>query len=351
VTPVSGDVADRLGNGRKGDERMLGFIVRRVLYMVPTLFLISVVAFVIIALPPGDYLTTMVAQMRAQGVEVDAGRLAALEARYGLGQPIYTQYLKWIAAIFTHLDFGQSFQLNRPVGDVLAQRLPLTVAIAAATLIFTWAVAIPVGLYSAVRQYTVGDYLATTIGFLGIAVPNFLIALVLMYLGYRYLGLSVGGLFSPDFADAGWNLGKVVDFIGHIWVPILVLGTAGTAGLIRILRANLLDELRKPYVVAARARGIPERRLILKYPLRIAMNPFISTIGWILPVLVSGEVIVAQVLSLPTTGPMLLSSLQSQDMYLAGSVILITSVLTVIGTLLSDIALAWLDPRVRLRNH
>ncbi|GAA5032587.1 ABC transporter permease [Actinopolymorpha pittospori] len=330
---------------------MLGFIVRRVLYMVPTLFLISVVAFVIIALPPGDYLTTMVAQMRAQGVEVDAGRLAALEARYGLGQPVYMQYLKWITAIFTHFDFGQSFQLNRPVGDVLAQRLPLTIGIAAATLIFTWAVAIPVGLYSAVRQYTVGDYLATTIGFLGLAIPNFLIALVLMYVGYRYLGLSVGGLFSPDFADAGWNLGKVVDLVGHIWVPIVVLGTAGTAGLIRILRANLLDELRKPYVVAARARGIPERKLILKYPLRIAMNPFISTIGWILPVLVSGEVIVAQVLSLPTTGPMLLSSLLSQDMYLAGSVILITSVLTVIGTLLSDIALAWLDPRVRLRNH
>jgi peptide/nickel transport system permease protein len=261
------------------------------------------------------------------------------------------QYLKWVAAIFTHFDFGQSFQLNRPVGDVLAQRLPLTIGIAAATLIFTWAVAIPVGLYSAVRQYTVGDYLATTIGFLGLAIPNFLIALVLMYVGYRYLGLSVGGLFSPDFADAGWNLGKVVDLVGHIWVPIVVLGTAGTAGLIRILRANLLDELRKPYVVAARARGIPERKLILKYPLRIAMNPFISTIGWILPVLVSGEVIVAQVLSLPTTGPMLLSSLLSQDMYLAGSVILITSVLTVIGTLLSDIALAWLDPRVRLRNH
>jgi peptide/nickel transport system permease protein len=329
---------------------MLSFIVRRVVYMIPTVFLISVVAFLIIALPPGDYLTTLVAQMRAQGVEMDEGQLATLQQRYGLGEPIYVQYLKWISAIVTHLDFGQSFQFNRPVADLLAQRLPLTIVMAAVTLIFTWIIAFPVGLYSAVRQYSIGDYLFTTVGFLGLAVPNFLIALVLMYLGYRFFGLSVGGLFSPVYADAGWNLGKIVDLLGHLWVPVVVLGTAGTAGLIRILRNNLLDELRKPYVVAARARGIPERKVILKYPLRIAMNPFVSTIGWILPVLVSGEVIVAQVLSLPTTGPLLLSSLLSQDMYLAGSLILIVSVLTVIGTLLSDIALAWLDPRVRLRG-
>jgi peptide/nickel transport system permease protein len=329
---------------------MLSFIVRRVVYMIPTVFLISVVAFLIIALPPGDYLTTLVAQMRAQGIEMDQGQLLALQQRYGLGEPIYVQYFKWISAILTDLDFGQSFQYNRPVADLLAQRLPLTIVMAATTLMFTWVIAFPVGLYSAVRQYSIGDYLFTTIGFLGLAVPNFLIALVLMYMGYRFFGLSVGGLFSPTYADAGWNLGKFVDLLGHLWVPIVVLGTAGTAGLIRILRNNLLDELRKPYVVAARARGIPERKVILKYPLRIAMNPFISTIGWILPVLVSGEVIVAQVLSLPTTGPLLLSSLLSQDMYLAGSLILIVSVLTVIGTLLSDIALAWLDPRVRLRG-
>lgn len=329
---------------------MLSFIVRRVVYMIPTVFLISVVAFLIISLPPGDYLTTLVAQMRAQGIEMDQGQLAALQQRYGLGEPIYVQYFKWISAILTDLDFGQSFQYNRPVADLLAQRLPLTIVMAGTTLMFTWIIAFPVGLYSAVRQYSIGDYLFTTIGFLGLAVPNFLIALVLMYMGYRFFGLSVGGLFSPTYADAGWNLGKFVDLLGHLWVPIVVLGTAGTAGLIRILRNNLLDELRKPYVVAARARGIPERKVILKYPLRIAMNPFISTIGWILPVLVSGEVIVAQVLSLPTTGPLLLSSLLSQDMYLAGSLILIVSVLTVIGTLLSDIALAWLDPRVRLRG-
>ncbi len=329
---------------------MLTFIARRVLYMVPTVFLISVVAFLIIALPPGDYLTTLITQMRAQGMAVDQGQLANLEQRYGFGQPIYVQYAKWMSAIVTDLDFGQSFQFNRPVAELLAQRLPLTIVMAVVTLLVTWVIAFPVGLYSAVRQYSIGDYLSTTVGFLGLAVPNFLLALVLMYLGYRFFGLSVGGLFSPAYADAKWNLGKVVDLLSHLWVPVVILGAAGTAGLIRILRNNLLDELRKPYVVAARARGIPERKVVLKYPLRIAMNPFVSTIGWILPVLVSGEVIVAQVLSLPTTGPLLLGALLSQDMYLAGSLILIISVLTVIGTLLSDIALAWLDPRVRLRG-
>ena len=329
---------------------MLSFMLRRIAYMILTLFLISIVAFIIIALPPGDYLTTLIAQLRASGAAVDPGRIAALEVRYGLNQPEVVQYLKWISAIVLHGDFGQSFQLNRPVSDVLAQRLPLTVTIAVFTLLFTWAIAFPVGVYSAVRQYTVGDYIATTIGFLGLAVPNFLIALVLMFIGYRYFGQTVGGLFSPEYIDAGWNLGKFVDLLTHLWVPVVVLGMAGTAGLIRVLRANLLDELRKPYVVAARARGVPERRLIMKYPLRVAMNPFISTVGWILPVLVSGEVIVAQVLSLPTTGPVLLDSLLSQDMYLAGSIILIMSALTVIGTLLSDFALAWLDPRVRLRG-
>jgi peptide/nickel transport system permease protein len=329
---------------------MLSFVLRRVLYMVPTVFLISVVAFLIIALPPGDYLTTLITQMRSQGMNVDQGQLAALEQRYGFGEPIYVQYAKWMSAIFTHLDFGQSFQFNRPVADLLAQRLPLTIVMALTTLLVTWLIAFPVGLYSAVRQYSIGDYLSTTVGFLGLAVPNFLLALVLMYIGYRFFGLSVGGLFSPDYVDAGWNLGKVVDLLSHLWVPVVILAAAGTAGLIRILRNNLLDELRKPYVVAARARGIPENKVVLKYPLRIAMNPFVSTIGWILPALVSGEVIVAQVLSLPTTGPLLLSALLSQDMYLAGSLILIISVLTVIGTLISDIALAWLDPRVRLRS-
>jgi peptide/nickel transport system permease protein len=330
---------------------VLAFTARRLAYMVPTVFLISVVAFVIIQLPPGDYLTTLVTQMTQQGGNVDQSQLAALKARYGLGQPMYVQYGKWISGIVLHLDFGQSFALNRPVSSVIWERLPLTIVLAVSTLLFTWIVSFPIAIYSAVKQYSLGDYVFTTLGFIGLAIPNFLLALVLMYVGFRYFGLSVGGLLSPDWQSAPWNVGKVVDLLEHLWVPVLVLGTGGTAALIRVLRAQLLDELRKPYVVAARARGVPERKLLLKYPLRVAINPFISTVGWVLPTLVSGEVIVAQVLSLPTTGPLIVSSLTSQDMYLAGSLILIVSVLTVIGTLISDILLAWIDPRVRLRYH
>jgi peptide/nickel transport system permease protein len=328
---------------------VLTYIGRRVLLMVPVLFAISVVAFVIIQLPPGDYLTTLVSQLQAQGDTVDQAQLAQLSARYGLDDPVFVQYLKWITNILFHGDFGTSFAWNKPVSSLLAERLPLTVVLAVTTLLFTWVVAFPIGVYSAVRQYSAGDYAATTLGFLGLAIPEFLIALVLMWIGLNYFGQSVGGLFSPDWQDEPWNLGKLLDLLSHLWVPVVVLGMAGTAGLIRVLRANLLDELHKPYVIAARARGMPERRLTVKYPLRVALNPFVSTVGWVLPGLVSGEVIVAQVLSLPTTGPLLLDSLKSQDMYLAGSVILIVSVLTVIGTLISDIALAWLDPRVRLR--
>jgi peptide/nickel transport system permease protein len=328
---------------------VLKYLLRRLLYMVPTLFLISVVAFAIIQLPPGDYLTTLLARMASQGETVDQAQLAALQAQYGLGESMVEQYLKWMGNILLHGDFGQSFEWRRPVSELVGERLPLTIVLAVATLLFTWLIAFPIGIYSAIKQYSPGDYAATTLGFLGLAVPDFLIALVLMYVGFRFFGQSVGGLFSAEWADASWNLGKLLDLLGHLWVPVVVLGMAGTAGLIRILRAQLLDELRKPYVVAARARGVPERKLLLKYPLRVALNPFISTVGWILPGLVSGEVIVAQVMSLPTTGPLLLSSLTSQDMYLAGSLILVVSVLTVIGTLISDIFLAWLDPRVRLR--
>ncbi|GAA2759795.1 ABC transporter permease subunit [Actinopolymorpha rutila] len=329
---------------------MLTYMGRRILLMIPTVFAISVVAFIIIQLPPGDYLTTIVSQLQSQGDQIDKAQLAALSARYGLDQPVYVQYLKWIGGIL-HGDFGMSFAWNKPVSALLSERLGLTVVLAITTLLFTWAVAFPIGVYSAVRQYSAGDYIATTLGFLGLAVPNFLIALVLMWVGLNYFGLSVGGLFSQDYVDSAWNLGKVIDLLSHLWVPVVVLGAAGTAGLVRVLRANLLDELHKPYVVAARARGMPERRLTVKYPLRVALNPFVSTIGWVLPGLVSGEVIVAQVLSLQTTGPLLLDALKSQDMYLAGSIILIVSVLTVIGTLISDIALAWLDPRVRLSHR
>lgn len=317
--------------------------------MIPTLFVISVVSFAVIQLPPGDYLTTIVSQMRQSGDYVDEAQIQALEVQFGLNEPMYVQYWKWMSNILTDLDFGHSFAWNKPVSDLLGDVVPLTVLLAASTLLFTWIVAFPIGIYSAVRQYSIGDYVFTFLGFVGLAIPNFMIALVLMYIGLTYFDQSVGGLYSPEYRDSVFNLGKLLDLLSHLWVPIVVLGTAGTAGMIRILRANLLDELRKPYVTAARARGVPHRRLILKYPLRVALNPLISTVGWVLPGLVGGEVIVSKVLSLPTTGPMLLEALRSQDMYLAGSILLILSVLTVIGTLISDILLAWLDPRVRLR--
>lgn len=318
--------------------------------MIPTLLVVSMVAFAIIQLPPGSYLDSVVAELSSQGDVVDQAQLAQLEARYGLNDPMAVQYITWMSNIFLHGDFGQSFGWGKPVTELLADRLPLTVIIALTTLLFTWVMAFPIGLYSAVRQYSVGDYVATTIGFLGLAVPNFMIALALLWLGQKYFDQSVGGLFSREFENSAWNLGKILDLLGHLWVPIIVLGTAGTAGMIRILRANLLDELRKPYVVAARARGMPERRLLVRYPLRVALVPFVSTVGWVLPALVGGEIIVATVLGLHTTGPLLLEALKAQDMYLAGSIVLILSALTVIGTLISDVLLAWLDPRVRLRH-
>jgi peptide/nickel transport system permease protein len=326
---------------------VLSYIVRRILYMIPTLFLISVVSFIIIQLPPGDYLTSLVATMAQTGETVDRAALVALEQRYGLGQPVYVQYWKWISGILLRGDFGQSFEWNQPVSTLIWGRLGLTFVISFVTLLFTWIVAFPIGIYGAVRQYSVGDYTATIIGYIGLATPNFLLALVLMYIAFKYFGQSVGGLFSPEYQDAPWSFGKVMDMLAHLWIPVLIIGTAGTAGLIRIMRANLLDELHKPYVVTARAKGLPERKLLLKYPVRVALNPFISTLGWTLPTLVSGATIVAIVMSLPIAGPLFLRALMSQDMYLAGSFILMLSTLTVIGTLISDILLAWLDPRIR----
>ena len=328
---------------------MLTYIVRRIFYMIPTLFAISVVSFVIIQLPPGDYLTSLAAGMAEQGENIDSAQLAALKARYGLDQPWYVQYWKWISGILFRGDFGQSFEWNRPVNTLIWDRLELTFVLSLSTLLFVWAVAIPVGIYSAVRKYSAGDYVATFLGFIGLATPNFLIALVFMYISFKYFGQSVGGLFSPEYQDAPWSWGKVVNLMAHLWIPMTVLGTAGTAGLIRTMRANLLDELGRPYVVTARAKGVAENRLLVKYPVRLALNPFVSGLNDVLVGLVSGSAIVSIVLSLPTTGPLLLRSLQSQDMYLAGSLILMLSVLTVIGTLLSDILLAWLDPRIRYR--
>ena len=326
---------------------MLKYIVRRVVTMIPTLVAISVVSFIIIQLPPGDFLTTYVANLEAQGEGVDEATIAALQKRYGLGQPIHVQYGKWIWGVL-HGDFGQSFRWGAPVSSLIWGRLGLTVLVSFTTLVVTWLISFPVGIYSAVKQYSLGDYIFTTAGFLGVATPNFLIALVLMVLTYVYLGQSVGGLFSPEYVEAPWTWARVVDLLNHMWIPLVVVGTSGTASLIRIMRANLLDELEKPYVVTARAKGQSEFRLLMRYPVRAALNPFVSTVGWSLAGLVSGSTITAVVLNLPMVGPLMLQALVAQDMYLAGSFILMLSVLTVIGTLVSDILLAWLDPRIRL---
>jgi len=326
---------------------MLQYIARRILMMIPTLFLISIVSFIIIQLPPGDFLTSYVTQLSSMGDNVDESAIQALKDRYGLGQPLYVQYLRWMNNML-HGDFGHSMEWNKPVLGLLTERLPLTFVLAVSTMLFTWAIAFPIGIYSAVKQYSIGDYIATFLGFIGLAIPDFLLALILMWVFFAYFNQSVGGLFSPDFQEAPWSPAKVWDLGKHLIVPMVILGLGGTASLIRVMRANLLDELHKPYVVTARAKGLSESKLLLKYPVRAALNPFISTAGWYLPALVSGATIVAVVLSLPLTGPLLLRALMSQDMYLAGSFIFVLSALTVIGTLISDILLAWLDPRIRL---
>ena len=326
---------------------MLQFMIRRILLMIPTIFAISIVVFIIIQLPPGDFLTTLVAAMSSQGETVNPAALEALKEQYGLGQPVYVQYFKWMSNIILRGDFGQSFEYNRPVTALIGSRIAFTIIISVVSLILTWIIAFPIGIYSAVRKYSPSDYFFTFVGFIGLAIPEFVLALVLLYVSFKYFNQSVGGLFSPQYIDAPWSLGKVGDLLQHMWIPVLIIGAAHTAGLIRIMRANLLDELNKPYVVTARAKGLSERRLLLKYPVRIALNPFVSTVGWVLPGIISGELIVATVLSLPTEGPLLLHALQSQDMYLAGSLLLIITILTVIGTLISDLVLAWLDPRIR----
>lgn len=325
---------------------MAQYIFKRILLMIPTIFVISILTFIIILLPPGDYVSTLVANATTQGQNLDAAEIQALRQRYGLGDPIYLQYLKWAGGLLKG-DLGYSYTFNESANSLIMGRLGFTVLISFGALLMTWAIAFPIGIYSAVRKYSVGDYTFTLIGFLGLATPDFLLALIMMYVAFKYFGQSVGGLFSEAYIGAPWSFDKVVDLASHLWIPMVIIGTAGTAGLIRILRANLLDELFKPYVVTARSKGVQERKIILKYPVRIALNPFISTVGWSLPALFSGETIVGVVLSLPTIGPLLLNALRAQDMYLAGSIILILSVLTVIGTLISDILLALNDPRIR----
>ncbi len=325
---------------------MLSYIIRRSLYMIIILLAVSVVSFIIIQLPPGDYLASYIESLRASGVRVSEEEIRSLERQYGLDLPVYVQYFKWMGNML-HGDFGRSFEWNEPVSKLIGERLMLTVSISILTLLFTYAVAIPIGIYSATHQYSIGDYTFTVVGFAGLATPNFLLALVLMFVFYKYFGLSAGGLFSIEYQLAPWSLGKVIDMLKHLPIPIIVIGTAGTASLIRIMRGCLLDELRKQYVITARAKGVSERRLLFKYPVRIAINPIISTIGWTLPAIVSGETITAIVLSLPTTGPLLFRALKSQDMYLAGSTIMFLTFLTLIGTFISDILLVWIDPRIR----
>ncbi|HXH89587.1 MAG TPA: ABC transporter permease [Gaiellaceae bacterium] len=328
---------------------MTRYIIRRLLYAVLTVIGISMVSFAIIQLPPGDFLTSTINQLTLTQGEVTQEQVEVLRAQYGLKDSMISQYFDWISGIVLHGDFGQSYVWNQPVADLISERLPLTVILAFATLMFTWMIAVPIGIYSAARQYSPGDYLVTIFGFIGLAIPSFLVALVLLYVSFKYFGQSVGGLFSPEYIDAPWSVDRFVDLLSHLWIPVIIVGLAGTAALIRVLRANLLDELRKPYVVAARSRGLSEPRLLIKYPVRLALSPLLSTVGWVLPALISSGEVVAIVLSLQTIGPLLLRALQDQDMYLAGSFIFMVSVLTVIGTLISDLLLAWSDPRIRHR--
>ena len=325
---------------------MKAYIAKRLLGAIPTLILISIIVFIVIQLPPGDIVTSTLDRMQAQGVEMSSEAIQNLRAQYNLDQPLPLQYLSWITN-FVMGDMGYSYLFNQPVNELVGERLGYTLLITVSAMLFTWAVAIPAGVYSAVRQYSVGDYVITTVMLVGLATPSFLLALIIMYFGYEWLGISIGGLFSPEYRDAPWSLARVGDFLSHLWIPMVVVGLGGTASTMRILRANLLDELNKPYVVTARAKGVRPLALLIKYPLRIAINPFISTIGLLLPTLISGEAIVSIVLNLPTTGPALVEALISQDMYLAGSFLMLLSILTIVGMILSDLLLAWADPRIR----
>ena len=326
---------------------MFGYIVHRLLVMIPTLLAISLIVFIIIQLPPGDYLSTYMAELQAPGEAVDPQKMAYLREMYGLDRPAWQQYLYWVWGLL-HGDMGYSFAYNLPVTQVVGDRLWLTFIVSVTTILFTWIVAFPIGIYSATHQYSWSDYGLTFLGFVGLATPNFLLALVLLYLANTWFGISIGGLMDDRFIGEPWSLAKLVSVLAHLWIPVIVIGTSGTAGMIRRLRANLLDELQKQYVTTARAKGLSPFKTLMKYPLRMSLNPFIADIGTLLPHVISGSAIVSVVLSLPTTGPMLLDALRAQDMYLAGSFLMCMSLLTVIGVFLSDLALAALDPRIRL---
>lgn len=328
---------------------MLTYCVRRFVYMIVVLVVMSVIAFILIQLPPGDYLTSYITQLAVTGETVDKAQIESLKRQYGLDLPIHQQYATWMWKMF-HGDLGFSFDWNQPVGKLISERLPMTISISLITLIFTYVVAIPIGIYSATHQYSPIDYTATVVGFIGLAIPNFLFALILMFMFFKYFDFSVGGLFSPQYLQANWSVAKVLDMLKHFPIPIIVIGTAGTAGIVRVMRACLLDELKKQYVVTARTKGLKEPTLLFKYPVRVALNPIASTVGWMLPGIVSGATITAIVLDLPTVGALLYGALLAQDMYLAGGCIIILTFFTVIGTFLSDILLVWLDPRIQLEK-
>ena len=324
---------------------MTSYLLRRVLYMLLLLWVLTVVSFVIIQLPRGDYVTTVALRLASSGEEVSQQLLDNLRRRYGLDRPVHVQYFKWFFNLLRG-EFGHSFMLNKPVNQVIGERLALSIIISLCTLFFTYLMAIPIGIYSATHQYRISDYLFMSVGFIGLATPNFLLAMILMFFSLK-VGMSVGGLFSPEYLRAAWGVGKFLDLLRHLPLPVIIVGTAGTAGLIRVMRAQLLDELGKQYVVTARAKGVGESRVLFKYPVRVAVNPMISTVGWLLPVIVSGEIITSLVLGLPTVGPLLFNALMSEDMFLAATLVLFLNFLTVVGTFISDIMLTIVDPRIR----
>jgi len=329
---------------------MWRYLLRRFLYMLFTVWVITIISFVVIQLPPGDFVTNLVQQMiSAGGQALTPEYEAQLREQYGFNQPVYVQYYKWLRNIITRGNFGWSFTYRRDAKELIVERLPMTFALSFGSFILVWVIALPIGIYSAVRQYSIGDYIFTFLGFIGLAVPSFLLALICLFVSQKYFGQAMIGLFSQEYADAPWSWAKLLDMLKHLWIPVILIGLGGTAGLIRTMRANLLDELNKPYVETARSKGLPELKLLLKYPVRHALNPFVSTIGWTLPGLVAGEVIVAIVLNLPTSGPVYYTALQRQDSFVAAGFMLLLSVLTVIGTFVSDVLLALLDPRIRLQ--
>jgi len=328
---------------------MLQYIIKRLLLLPFLLFVFSIIAFILIQAPPGDFLTSYIAELAASGSSIERAQIDALRTLYGLDQPYYIQYIKWVSRLLTG-DLGFSLDWQKPISELIGERLALTLALGIGTFIFTWMVAIPIGILSATKQYSFFDYFFTVFNYIGVATPTFMTALVLMWIAFKYYGLSITGLFSPEYIDATWSFDRTIDLLKHLWLPVVILGMDGTARLARVMRANLLDELKKPYMEMARAKGLSEWRLVMKYPVRLALNPLVSTIGWYLPLIFSGSVIVATVMNLPTIGPMLLRALISQDMYLAGTIILIYMILAIIGTLISDILLAWLDPRIRMED-